>query len=198
MKNIKIEYRYKPSPGFILVCLVHILAVFLFSWGLKTPDLDNLWFIINKLNTGKIQSLSSDDIVSMFQTLQNHPDFVDKLVGNDRIHILSPHTENYLETKKTYIIRGKDKSSTAFHLSLQGAENIWPVNASINIFQKKNKNKIFDIIANKSGRHKIILKPTDTTQLIELNLVISGISRPRHLKLDTAITVMVKFEKTND
>jgi hypothetical protein len=68
------NHRWRPSGGFMLLCLTYAGLVGLLAWGFATPDLDRVWTLYHELRIGRRPPLSHNDWQLLRRTVEEQPD----------------------------------------------------------------------------------------------------------------------------
>lgn len=105
---MSIPYRFRPSMGFVLLCLAFGITIKFFVWGLKPPLLDRVWKGDLALRTGKIVSMPDslkEDLASAFK---QHNDLATGLLDGGAFGQLNHTRDEWLTNDVGYLLRTEE------------------------------------------------------------------------------------------
>jgi hypothetical protein len=161
-------YRYRPSLGFLLVCLVYIAGVTFIVWGFLQPDLDRVWFLKHELRIGVRGELSAEDIDVLLRSMAAHPDLCEDLTDGAPIAIISAQTSGFLETATAYLLREPDTAASRVTLCCQGPPEAWPLQIRVRTFDREGERLLGKLTFEQAGTHGLELAATHLPELIEI------------------------------
>jgi hypothetical protein len=187
-------YRYRPSPGFLLVCLVYLGVFAFFAWGLRRPDLDRIWFLNHELKIGERVELGDGEIGLLLRAMDRHPGLCAALIRGD-IDIISAHTEGFLETETSYMLRAGASKAGTLVLSCRGPREAWPVRVSLRGIRTGGERKLGDYVVEKPGDLSIALGEAVEPEIFELRTSPSGDREDEVMDPGPAASIRVSYEK---
>jgi hypothetical protein len=167
-----IPYRYRPSPGFLLVCSVYAAVASFFLWGFSRPDLDRIWFIEHELEVGRTSNVDRSDLKLLVRAFSEHPELLrDFLKGGD-IRIVSSNTKGVIETERAYVVRALGSEEDVMKITCYGRGGL-PLRVSVRAMFAGGSRKLDDIVIDAPGGYEIPLGSSEAVELFEIRPTVS-------------------------
>jgi hypothetical protein len=159
------NHRWRPSGGFMLLCLTYAGLVGLLAWGFATPDLDRVWTLYHELRIGRRPPLSHNDWQLLRRTVEEQPDLARALIDDRRVGLLSAHRGGWLIGSRAVLLR-RPGASPSIDLDVQLRPAELPVTAEIEGRGWKREQEL-----TRKGRFTVVLPSTpERPELIRLRL----------------------------
>ncbi len=100
-----IGYRRRPSAGFVLLVVVHLLLVVFFAWALGTPPLEAVWRLDLELGLGERGALDEDEEALLRRALVRHPALGEALIEDKHAAIISANDGGRVTLDYAYVVR---------------------------------------------------------------------------------------------
>lgn len=121
-----------PSPGFVLVVLVHVSLVAFLVWGFAQPPLDRVWELSHALKIGEFDTLRPRDRELLRETLERHPRLADSLISEGTIGILSENDQGWLEMPRaTVLVSAKAHEPCSMQVATRPGEPRFPIRVEL-------------------------------------------------------------------
>lgn len=107
-----------PGGGFLLVCAVYGLLGLAALWVARVPGPERIWQSWHQLRSGRITSLSREDLRRWREALGRHPELAQTL-NPAPLSIVSPHRAGLVEAGSVWLLHSSPQA-TPLRLSLDG------------------------------------------------------------------------------
>ena len=164
----RIPYRYRPTLGFLLVCVVYTCCILFLRWGAHSPDLDRVWFLDKELRTGVRTELTDEDLGALFRSMERHPGLSRGLLEGRELGLLSADGDGYLESDLAYVLRAPGTTSRQMELSFQGSPAAYPLQVSLRLLDADGQHTLEELEVAGPGTRPVTLPPTATPQIVEI------------------------------
>jgi hypothetical protein len=119
---VRLSYRQRPSPGFLLVVAVYVGVAALLGWALRTPPLETVWRLDLELSLGTRDALSAGERELLQQALVDHPDLGGFLTEDKHAGVFSANRDGRVEIAYAYLVRRSPASPGRLRVTYAGAE----------------------------------------------------------------------------
>jgi hypothetical protein len=102
---VKLPYRYRPGPGFVLLVATVAGGAGFFAWGLRTPPLDQVWQMQVELRIGDRDALSMGEMELLQATLTRYPDLADHMLEGADSGLISASVGGVVDRGYAYLVR---------------------------------------------------------------------------------------------
>jgi hypothetical protein len=111
--------RRPPSVGFVILVIIHVVAVVMLWWAFSIPRLDRIWTLHHELKIGKISKLKSDDRKLLLDAMSDHPSLGKALISRGDIGLVSANREGWIEDPFATLIRAANGKTSAILVNVE-------------------------------------------------------------------------------
>jgi hypothetical protein len=119
---MRIPYRRRPSPGFVLVITVYLLIAAVLGWASSTPPLETVWRLDLELSLGARPPLTDGERALLQRSLAAHPDLGVFLVEDKHAGVFSANEAGKVEIPYAYLVRQSPAEPGELRVSYVGTK----------------------------------------------------------------------------
>jgi hypothetical protein len=116
----------RPGAGFLLLLLVLLGAGAFFTWGVRAPRLERVWWLQMELEHGQRGPLSEAEYTLLEQALEAHPELAADWLEGSRVRLLGSDALGRVEKGHAYLVKAAGEAPLEVRITpaarLKGAQ----------------------------------------------------------------------------